>query len=480
MIVFFPCFAMEEQMHIDVNRYVYLITTITALGGFLFGFDTSVIADIHHQASHQLHLSSWQWSKIVSGSVLGCVFGIPISGLFADNISRRLLLQLVAFGFILGTALCANAHTFMTLLSGRFLIGICIGVASYITPLFIAEVAPAAFRGRMVLLNGLALTFGQAAAYLMGYLLHDLWPFSWRIILWLGAIPALSLMIGMHYVPHSPRWIFKCFGEAKARQALQALRTSAEEIELELAEMRQCVAVGQKRPHRLLKAPIIYVLIVGVVLGLFQQFSGINAILYYGPLIFTDAGFTPYKNALFATFCLGTVNFVFTALTLLSVDRLGRRPLLICGTALATIALFTTSLLFNTSFFGHKYIVLLSFAIYVMGYCISLGSLFWVIIAEIYPLDIRARAMSIATVAQWSGNFIVAISFLEIYQHLGAHNTLAIFSLLCLFACIFCYRFIPETAGVSLEKIEDNLLARRSLRSLGQPFKHPLPREELV
>ncbi len=470
-------------MHGEVKRYVYLITTITALGGFLFGFDTSVIADIHQQASAQLSLTPWQWSKIVSSSVLGCVLGIPLSGLFADRVSRRLLLQLVALGFILGTALCAQAHGFTTLLCGRFLIGICIGIASYITPLFIAEVAPASQRGRMVLINGLALTFGQAAAYLIGYLLHDLWPFSWRLILWLGALPALSLLIGMRYVPHSPRWLFKRFGEESARRALQMLRTSPEEIEAELTEMRLCTHRTHTKRLSLFKAPVIYVLMAGIILGLFQQFSGINAILYYGPLIFTSAGFTPFKNALLATFCLGVVNFVFTAITLFSVDRLGRRQMLLCGTVLAGVALLTTSLLFNAQFPGHKYCLLLAFAIYVMGYCISVGSLFWVIIAEIYPLAIRAQAMSIATVVQWSGNFLVAISFLGIYQQIGPSSTMAIFGLLCLLAFAFCYRFIPETAGVSLEHIENNVFAGNALRDLGQPFTKRaarLSREELL
>ncbi len=457
-------------MHSEVKGYVYLITTITALGGFLFGFDTSVIADIHQQASQQLSLSPWQWSKVVSSSVLGCVLGIPLSGLFADRVSRRLLLQLVALGFILGTALCAEAHEYNTLLCGRFLIGVCIGVASYITPLFIAEVAEARQRGRMVLINGLALTFGQAVAYLIGYLLHDLWPYSWRLMLWLGVIPAMTLMVGMHYVPHSPRWLFKRYGEEHARRVLQKLRSSPEEIQTELDEMRQCLHSGQTKRQSLFKAPIVYVLLAGIVLGLFQQFSGINAILYYGPLIFTDAGFMPFKQALLATFCLGVVNFVFTAITLFSVDRLGRRNLLLCGTVLAGVALLTASVLLNAHFPGHKYWLLLSFAIYVMGYCISVGSLFWVIIAEIYPLAIRAQAMSIATVAQWSGNFLVALSFLGVYQHLGPSNTMAIFGLLCLLAFAFCYRFIPETAGVSLEQIEDNLFAGNALKELGQPL----------
>lgn len=456
-------------MHNEIKYYVYLIAVITALGGFLFGFDTSVIADIHEQACTQLALSQWQWSKIVSSSVLGCVFGIPFSGFFADRFSRRLLLQLVGVGFIAGTAMCAHAHSFVMLLSGRFLIGICIGVASYITPLFIAEIAPASQRGRMILINGLALTFGQAAAYLIGYLLHDLWPWSWRLILWLGAVPAATLMIGMHYVPHSPRWLFKQFGEETARQALQKIRATSEEIQCELTEMRQCIHGSSIQRFNLFKPPISYVLIAGVLLGLFQQFSGINAILYYGPLIFTNAGFTPFKNALLATFCLSVVNVVFTAITLSSVDRLGRRNMLLSGTVLAGVALLTTSLLFNASFPGHKYWLLLSFAIYVMGYCVSVGSLFWVIIAEIYPLAIRAQSMSIATVAQWFGNFVVAISFLGLYQYLGPSSTMGVFGLLCVLAGVFCYWFIPETTGVSLEQIEDNLFAGKVLRDLGKP-----------
>lgn len=459
-------------MQKEIKRYIYLITTVTAIGGFLFGFDTSVIADIHDQASQQLALSQWQWSNIVGSGVLGCILGIPLSGFFADRVSRRLLLQLVAIGFIIGTALCAQAHQFTALLSGRFLIGVCIGVASYITPLFIAEIAPANKRGGMVLLNGLALTFGQAAAYLIGYLLNGIWPYSWRLIIWIGAIPALILLVGMHYVPHSPRWLFKHLGEHEAKKTLQKIRITSQEIQAELAEMRQCVHINQARQVSLFKSPILYVLIAGILLGLFQQFSGINAILYYGPLIFTTAGFTSSNSALLATFCLGVVNFVFTAITLLSVDRLGRRNMLLYGTALAGIALLITSILFTARFPGTKYWLLLSFAIYVMGYCISVGSLFWVIIAEIYPLAVRAQAMSIASLVQWAGNFLVAISFLELYQYLGPSSTMAMFGLLCLLAWAFCYWFIPETTGVSLEEIEEHLFAGKPLRELGRALDH--------
>ncbi len=408
----------------DVNkRYIYLITAISALGGFLFGFDTSVIADIHIQASQQLSLSQWQWSKIVGSGVLGCIFGILLSGIFADRLSRRLLLKLVAIGFVLATALCAQAHHFTTLLGGRFFIGVCIGIASYITPLFIAEIAPAAQRGRLVLLNGLALTFGQAIAYLVGYLLNDIWPFSWRIIIWIGAIPAALLFMGMQHVPHSPRWLFKQFGREEARNTLQKIRATPAQVQAELDEIHQCVHGYQSRRLHLWKPPVVHVLLAGILLGLFQQFSGINAILYYGPLIFTTAGFTSFNHALLATFCLGFINFIFTGITLLSVDRLGRRNMLVGGTLMAAVALLATSVLFNAQFLGCKYWLLLSFTIYIIGYCISVGSLFWVIIAEIYPLAIRAQAMSIATLVQWAGNFVVAISFLDLYSALKFKKT---------------------------------------------------------
>jgi len=273
----------------------------------------------------------------------------------------------------------------------------------------------------------------------------------------------------MQYVPHSPRWLFKRLGMNEARKVLQKIRATPEEIQTELAEMSQCVHGSQTRPISLFKPPISYVLAAGILLGLFQQFSGINAILYYGPLIFTSAGFAPLNHALLATFCLGVINFVFTAITLLSVDRLGRRNMLLSGTLLAGIALLTTTFLFNAQFPGSKYCLLLAFTIYVMGYCISVGSLFWVIIAEIYPLTVRAQAMSIATLVQWAGNFLVAISFLGLYQYMGPSLTMGIFGLLCLLACAFCYWFIPETTGVSLEEIEQNLFAGHALRDLGQP-----------
>jgi sugar porter (SP) family MFS transporter len=457
-------------MNKGMNSFVLVVAVIAGFGGFLFGFDSSVIADVKDQVMTQLNLTELQWSVVVSISLLGCVIGIPLSGLFADKVSRRSLLKTVALGFITGTALCALTNTLYPLLFGRFIIGVCIGIASYIAPLFISEIAPPHRRGTLVLINGLTITFGQAIAYLIGYLLHDYSASSWRYLFWMGSVPALILFFGMFFVPHSPRWIMKKYGMDETFKALKRIRPVGYNIQKEMDEIHTHLNPNKANFRLLFKVPIISVLLVGIGLGIFQQFSGINAVMYYGPVIFESAGFFPVKNAIFATFCMGVINFLFTLATLFCIDKLGRRFLLLSGTLIAALSLFTVSMLFNYSFPGQKYLILGSFSIYVIGYCISVGSLFWVLISEIYPLQVRGIAMSIATVMQWGANFVISISFLTVYQSFGQVLTFSIFGSFCLLAFVFVYYFVPETTGVSLEKIEERLMSGKRVREIGQPI----------
>ncbi|RAP38018.1 MFS transporter [Legionella quinlivanii] len=449
----------------NINSYMLLVAIIAGLGGFLFGFDSSVIADVQDQIIRQLSLNSWEWSLVVSFSLLGSVAGIPLSGYLSDQISRKTLLKTVAIGFILGTACCALANTLNYLLLGRFIIGVCIGIASYIAPLFIAEISPPKNRGALVLINGLALTFGQAVAYLIGYLLHDSAASSWRLILWTGIIPALLLFIGMLFVPHSPRWLVKKQGLEKAVIALKKIRPEGADLSSEIAEIKNNSSPLKQSKTLLLSKPFLSVLAVGTLLGVFQQFSGINALMYYGPMIFQSAGFLSIQTAILATFVIGVVNFIFTAFTLCFVDRFGRRFLLLNGMMLASLSLFAISLCFNRI---SPAIILLLFCTYVMGYCVSVGSLFWVLISEIFPQATRGFAMSIATVIQWLANFLVSVSFLAFFTNTGPSLTFSLYGGFCLLAFFFIYYFIPETSGVSLEKIEDNLLKGHKIRDLGQ------------
>ncbi|MFC7780433.1 sugar porter family MFS transporter [Legionella taurinensis] len=459
-------------MNHGINRFVVLVAAIAGLSGFLFGFDSSVIADIHDQVSVQLSLSTWQWSQVVSVSLLGSICGIPLSGLVADRISRRSLLKAVALLFIAGTLICADAHTLTGLLAGRLLIGLCIGVASYAAPLYIAEMAPRNKRGALVLMNGLAITSGQAAAYLLGYFLHDVSSSSWRLLLAIGILPALVLFLGLFFVPHSPRWLLKHHGEEKAREALNRIRPHAIETSLELEEIKKQGCASQVNPLALLKRPLAGLLLLGVSLGIFQQFSGINAILFYGPMIFHDAGFMPVKNAILATFWLSLINFIFTGVTACLIDRHGRRSLLLGGSFLACISLLAASLFFALPNAPSPFVLLLFMTLYVIGYCISLGSLFWVLIAEIYPSGVRGMAMSFATLMQWAANFAVSISFLQAYERVGESTVFLGFSIICLSAFVVTYYFVPETSGVSLEKIEENLTKGFNIRDIGQPLPY--------
>lgn len=449
--------------------FVILVSAVAGLGGFLFGFDSSVIADTKDQITTQFILSDLQWSLIVSVSLLGSIIGIPISGLLiADKISRKTLLMIAAIGFALGSGICASATAPLILLLGRFFIGICIGIASYIAPLFISEVAPPQWRGSMVLINGIAITFGQTCSFLLGFFLHDNSTSSWRLILLAGVMPALLLLLGLLFIPNSPRWMLAAHGVTKARAILQKIRHGTE-VEAELREIQ--FNISQANYHsslaQLFSKPLVYILFVGILLGVFQQLSGISAIMYYGPVIFAGLGFQPVKIAILATFLMGMVNCVFTIFTSLTVDRLGRRTLLLIGTIIAAISLILAGMCYDIMWSGKKWLMLSLLATYVMGYCISLGSLFWVIIAEIYPLKIRGLAMSVASMVQWIANFIVSVSVLSIFHVFHEANTFLLFGGMCLLAHVFVYYFIPETSGVTLEKIEENLLAGKKMRELG-------------
>src|SRR3990167_95615 len=451
------------------NYMIYMIAAVAGLGGFLFGYDSSIIADTKDQISSQFSLSDMQWSFVVSVSLLGCMLGIPISGLFADRVSRKSMLFFVAISFMVGATICATATQLNYLVIGRFVIGICIGVASYISPLFIAEMSPQGIRGSMVLINCLAITFGQAFSFLIGYFLHDLHPESWRLLFWIGTIPASGLLIGIMLIPNSPRWVMMKYGIEQARQVLSNIRDANQDIQSELNEIQKNIQQSQTRfpISTLFLPPFVFVLIVGLGLGIFQPFSGINTIMYYGPVIFTSAGIFPIKNAILATFIMSMVNFGFTWVTFLLVDKWGRRFLLLSGTLIASLSLLMVACYFQQQWFDKKWIIFFFMATYIMGYCISLGSLFWVIISEIYPLNIRGFAMSIATVVQCGANFLLSISFLQLFHHVGEVKTFLLFSIVCLFAFLFVYYYVPETAGVSLEQIEDNLKKGKKLRELG-------------
>jgi sugar porter (SP) family MFS transporter len=451
------------------NRYfIYRIAAIGALGGFLFGYDTGVISGalLFINETFQLDLITQEF--IVSSVVLGALLSAALSGVLADRYGRRSMLLIAALLFILGTLAASLANNVSTLLIGRFTIGLAIGISSYTTPLFISEMAPAKHRGALVLLNAITITGGEAIAFLVDYSFAA--EHAWRLMFAFGLLPAIGLLLGMLCLSETPHWLVLKGQVARATELLQRIRYK-QEITTELKDIQHSFSLQQSNWRLLFSRTTRPVLIIGIVLGIFQQFLGINTIMYYGPTIFQATGLQTTQAQLLATFGMGIVNTVMSAVCVLLIDRVGRRKLLLVGSAMAALSLAVVGLAFKYTAGSNlaQWAAVLGLICYIAGYCISVGSLFWLLIAEIFPLSIRGLGMSLATAVQWGANFIVSMTFLSIIHQIGPSHTFWLYGGMAVLCFIYCYLWVPETKGVPLENIERNLAARRPSRELGLP-----------
>lgn len=457
---------MERLSPIIINNAK--IATIASLNGLLFGLDTGIIATTQKILVHIYQFSEIQWSIIVSITILGAFLGASFSGQLCNGIGRKQTLLITAVGFVIGSFILTVETGFKSLFFGRLIIGICIGVASYAAPLFIAELSPANMRGRLVLFNCVFITLGETIAYFIGYILHNDTHLSCRLMFLTCLLPSILLLINIHYVPKSPRWLIKNNQLSQALVILKNLRTEANAYK----EYRAIVDTVQSNQIKtkfssLMQKKFMPILLIGAGLGIFQQFVGINTVMYYGPYIIHQAGFHDMNHAILLTFYLGLINTITTLIVILIIDRVGRRKLLLIGTFFASVSLLLVSSVFNNQSYS-GYITFFGLSFYVFFYALSLGSLFWLIISEIYPTHIRALAMSIVSGIQWLANFVITFSFLPVVKYYGnIGNIFLFFSLMSMLAFLFSYHFIPETGNVSLERIESNLKAGMQLRYLG-------------
>jgi SP family galactose:H+ symporter-like MFS transporter len=333
------------------------------------------------------------------------------------------------------------------------IVGIAIGIASYTAPLYISEISPAAVRGKLVSLNQLMITIGILVSYLADYGLAA--SRGWRWMFGLAGIPGLILLIGLVFVPESPRWYVKQLLHDRAREVLAKIREPFE-IDPELAEIEASFIKQEGSWRELLSAALRPALIIGVGLAVFQQFTGINTVIYYAPTIFQLAGLQSKASAILATAGVGAVNVLLTILALELLDRAGRRPLLIYGLIgmIVSLGLLGIGFLTQNPTPALVWISVICVMAYVACFAISLGPIFWLMIAEIYPLKIRSRAMSVAAAANWGSNFLVALTFLSLLQALGRAWTFWLYGLIGVIALIFVLRLVPETKGKTLEQIE--------------------------
>ncbi len=446
----------------------YLIFAIAALSGILFGFDTGVISGAILFINDEFKLTPQTNGLVVSAVLFGALLGAIISGRLVDHLGRKRLLIADAIIFIVGTLASAFATSVPFLIGGRILVGIAIGIASYVAPLYISEIAPTRYRGALVSLNQLAITIGILLSYLVDYIFIN--HGGWRFMFGAGVIPALGLLLGMSFLPDSPRWLCARGDFATAENILK--RMQGETIaKQELTQIKKNLHQSQGTWKMLFDPLVKSTVIIGVGLAIIQQITGINTIIYYAPTIFKLAGFVGSQNAILATMGVGVVFVLSTIISLPLIDSVGRRPLLLIGLFGMTICLGLLGWIFSQteSSVFMKWTALASMLTYITCFGFSLGPVMWLMIAEIYPLKVRGLGSSLATAANWGSNMIVALTFLSLIEFFGVSHTFFIYCLLGALSLLFIYFYVPETKGVSLEQIELNLMAGLNFKKIGQP-----------
>lgn len=451
------------------NYYYIGIALVAALAGILFGYDTGVMSGAILFVAKEFQLTAGMNGLVVGSVLFGALFGAIVSGWTADYLGRRKLLIITAWAFILGSIETAFSPTIAWLMAGRMFIGFSIGIASYTAPLYISEISPSKHRGALVSLNQLAISLGIFFSYVVSYYCASCAiDGEWRWMLGVGVVPAVLLLVGMMYLPDSPRWVFSKGRDNEATHILRKIRGLDEDITNEVQEIKSCLKEDFQGWKELFSKKIRPTVYIGFGLAIIQQVTGINTILYYAPTILNMSGFETDAASILATMGIGVVFVLFTLLSLKLIDTLGRRPLLIIGLFGMTVGLILLAWIFdNPRLQTIHWLTLSSMLLYIASFAISLGPVVWLMISEIYPLKVRGVGASFATCANWTSNLLVTVTFLTLIEYLDASGTFLVYMVLSLFSILFIYFLVPETKGVSLEKIEENLMAGKPWRELG-------------
>ena len=456
--------TVEEPRTKQSRRFVQVVAGTAALAGLLFGFDTGVISGAILFIKGAFALTPLAEEVLVSAALVGAVFGATLSGRFTDRLGRKRQILITAAIFTAGSIICAVAGSLPVLVVGRLAIGFAIGVASYTAPLYISEMAPPNLRGALVTLNQLAITSGILLAYVIDAVFAP--SNGWRLMFAFGALPAIVLGLGIAALPESPRWLLLHRHKEEAIKVFTRIR-GTQNVMPEVNDILEHAEPGHGKFSDLLSPVVLPVLICGIALAVIQQNTGINTVIYYAPTIFQAAGFHSNEAAIIATAGVGLVNVLMTVVSIPLIDKVGRRPLLLISLTGMGVSLAALGIGFAIGGAALQWIGVLSLAVYIASFAIGLGPVFWLLISEIFPLNVRGQAASIATMANWLSNFIVSLTFLSLLNALGSVWTFVLYAALCGVGVWFCLRFVPETKGVPLEAIERDLRAGRPLRKLG-------------
>jgi SP family galactose:H+ symporter-like MFS transporter len=449
--------AHDSNTQASSTYFVHIASVFAALGGLLFGYDTGVISGALIFIRQSFALPVFQQEIVVSVVLVGASVGALGGGRLADRFGRRKMLIVTSLIFIAGAISCAAAASVTILVLSRAIVGLGIGLASSTVPLYISEVSPANARGWQVSLFQLAITIGILSAYVVDFAFAK--SGDWRWMLGLAAVPGAILFLGMLFLPETPRWHAQRAQFEMARNVLVKIRGTLE-VDAELAEIQATLQQAQEsgRLSDILLPEVRPALIIGIGLAVFQQITGINTVIYYAPTIIQSAGIPSASGAILATAGIGLVNVIMTVVSMWLIDRAGRRPLLLTGIAGMAISLGVLGYVFHlpARSGGVSEIAVITLMAYVASFAISLGPIFWLLIAEIYPLKIRGGAEGIAAGANWSANFLVSLTFLTLVQMFGPSHTFWLYGALTVAAWMFCYYLVPETKGRTLEEIENS------------------------
>lgn len=455
------------------SKYIFFISLVSALGGLLFGYDWVVIggAKPFYEKYFEISALPAMQGWVMSCALIGCLLGAILSGFLSDKYGRKRLLIATALVFIISAIGTGAAQTINAFVIYRIIGGIAIGLSSNLSPMYIAEVSPGSMRGRFVSLNQLTIVIGILAAQITNWLISDEVPTSssddmilnswngqwgWRWMFWAENIPALAFFILMFIVPESPRWLAK-YGKLRQAENVLVKIGGPEYGKNTISQIKDSLNTNQQKASfkSLLHPSLRNVLIIGIVLAVFQQWCGINVIFNYAEEVFATAGYG-VSDILFNIVITGSVNLVFTFIAIYTIDKLGRRALMLIGAGgLAGIySLIGLSYYLEISGWPLLFLVVTAIGCYAM----SLAPVTWVVLSEIFPNRVRASAMSVATVALWSACFLLTYTFPLLNSWLMASGTFWVYAIICILGFIFIYKKLPETKGKQLEELEKELV----------------------
>ena len=434
-------------------RYIVFLACTAALGGLLFGFDIAIITGAGPFILHAFGLGDLGLGWAFSSLLFGCVVGSFIAGKLTDRYGRRRLLILVAVLFALTSAGTAAAGGFTSFVVARFLGGLAVGAVSLLSPMYVSEVSPPSIRGRLGAMYQMSIVSGILTSYGINYLLRNTGPANWRWMFLTGVLPSLIFLAFVLLAPESPRFLALAGRHADAFAVLERIG-GTETARTQLDEITATLHTGRRNWRALLRPGVRRALIVSAFLAVLIHVSGINTIIDYAPAIFQSAGWK-IDAALASTFLVGVTELLFTVASLWMIDRYGRKPLYIGGSFGMAICLMSLVL---TVMAGRFYgVMVLAFILgYLAFFCSCIGPVFWTLVPEIFPNDVRGMAMTVPVLIQWVANALVVLLFPYAFHVIGKSFTFGFLALMCLFQGLFTWFYVPETKGKHLEEIESH------------------------